>query len=379
MDSLDASIEPVTRRPIFSSWPISLLIHAIFLVILTLFTFSEMIPTLIVLLGSMDNVELETSFLSLHIHSLASFDPVVDEGDFAQSEAVAIPETDGRLIELPDPTPASDSTFESRNMDVSIQSLLGIGQQSTLKIGRSTSHIRDTLTGRPAVAKARLLEKYGGSKESEKAVHLAVQWFAQHQVEDGSWSFTHHTICNGQCDHPGNFGIARNGATAIALLLFLRAGHTHQSGDYREHVKRGLQYLVSNINKENSGSIDVKGSWHEMQGTMYSHCLATIALCEAYAMTEVSWLRAPAQAGVDVLARSQNRTNGGWRYTPGDRGDTSVVGWALMALKSAQVGGLEVPEETLKRFYRFLGRVSSNQGSTYGYMAPEKNIWLRSY
>ena len=40
---------------------------------------------------------------------------------------------------------------------------------------------------------------------------------------------------------------------------------------------------------------------------------------------------------------AQNPNIGGWRYTPGvESGDTSVVGWQVMALKSAQMAGLAV-------------------------------------
>ena len=106
---------------------------------------------------------------------------------------------------------------------------------------------------------------------------------------------------------------------------------------------------------------------------MYSHSLSTIALCEAYAMSGDSFLRPFAQSGLDFLVRSQNRLDGGWRYAPGAPGDTSAVGWAVMALKSGKIAGLSVPDDTFARTNRFLDRVSSGRGTSYGYMAPDKN------
>ena len=101
---------------------------------------------------------------------------------------------------------------------------------------------------------------------------------------------------------------------------------------------------------------------------MYAHGQAAIALCEAYALTQDSKLRGPAQLAVDYIVKAQH-SRGGWRYAPGQPGDTSVVGWQLMALRSAQMGYLEVPPEVFERANQFLDQVKTDSvGSTYGYM-----------
>ena len=66
-------------------------------------------------------------------------------------------------------------------------------------------------------------------------------------------------------------------------------------------------------------------------------------------MTQDRELREPAQKAIDFIVKSQDPRRGGWRYQPQDGSDTSVTGWQLMALKSAQMAGLEVPEETLRK------------------------------
>jgi len=61
---------------------------------------------------------------------------------------------------------------------------------------------------------------------------------------------------------------------------------------------------------------------------------------------------------------------GGWRYTPGQKGDTSVVGWQVMALASGKSAGLPVPAQTLIGVRRFLNQVTPDEGVTYGYDKP---------
>ncbi len=72
---------------------------------------------------------------------------------------------------------------------------------------------------------------------------------------------------------------------------------------------------------------------------MYSHGLATIALCEDYGMSSDKTVGEHAQKAINFIQAAQNTKTGGWRYHPGDEGDTSVVGWQLMALKSAKWPG----------------------------------------
>ena len=69
---------------------------------------------------------------------------------------------------------------------------------------------------------------------------------------------------------------------------------------------------------------------------MYSHGLATIAMCEAYGMTQDKTVGASAPESGQLHSSRQNPKSGGWRYHPGEEGDTSVLGWQLMALNSAK-------------------------------------------
>ena len=228
----------------------------------------------------------------------------------------------------------------------------------------------DGLSGRGAKARGGLVKKYGGTPASEQAVAAALKWLAEHQLYDGGWSFNHTRApsCGGQCRNPGRREEARIGATAMALLPFLGAGQTHnKSGKYKATVKNGLYFLVTKMKRTPQG-----GNMWEPGGRMYSHGLASIVLCEAYAMTHDKGLHQPAQAAVNFICYAQDPVGGGWRYQPRQKGDTSVVGWQIMALKSGHMAYLRVPPITVKKAFQFLDSVQADSGAKYGYTGPGK-------
>jgi len=139
------------------------------------------------------------------------------------------------------------------------------------------------------------------------------------------------------------------GVTGLALLAYLGAGYTHLSKDefpdpmnpgrilrFGEAVKSGLKWLLTCQDSE--GCIGPRGTKF-----IYNHSIATLALSEAYGMSMTQLFRGPAQQAIDFLISAQNPDRA-WRYTtrPGDN-DTSVTGWAVMALKSTELSELNVP------------------------------------
>lgn len=221
------------------------------------------------------------------------------------------------------------------------------------------------LGGRGEQARKALVARGGGNKASEAAVGGGLKWLAEHQMPDGGWSFRMdlHPNCKGQCRNAGTqYPNDRAAATGLALMPFLGAGQTHEKGQYRKVVNTGLTFLVSQMNAE--------GSFAKNEGRMYSHGIASIVLCEAFAMTKDNRLFEPAQLSINYICRAQDPIGGGWRYGFQDPGDTSVVGWQLMALKSANLGYLKVPGVTIQKTIKFLDFVQSDGGAFYGYTEP---------
>jgi hypothetical protein len=232
-------------------------------------------------------------------------------------------------------------------------------------------------SGRSAATKDLLVKEGGGNGPSEAAVAAGLHWLAVHQDDNGRWSLDGFHSCARKtpslssarfvCTCSGQGMRNDTAGTAFGVLPFLAAGVTHKSRngmteDYTKNVEAALHYLVVNQDKKNG----------DFGGGMYAHGLATIAMCEAYGLTGDQALKASAQRGLDYIVWAQDKRSGGWRYNPHESGDTSVVGWQVMALKSGQLAGLNVPNPTLAEATRWLNSVQTdNYGSGYGYTGPQ--------
>jgi len=209
--------------------------------------------------------------------------------------------------------------------------------------------------------------KYGGTPETEAAVERGLAFLAKIQFPDGHWSLSR--LPRSMPGDDKTFGLGEmNGdtaATAMSLLAFLGAGYTHQEPKYKDTVGRGLRWLIGN--QLSNGQLFRSETDSTLYTQFYGHGLATIALCEAYGMTRDPALRGPAEKAIDYILRSQSPDYGGWRYVPRKETDTSVTGWQLMALKSAQMAGLRVPGDAFGGVARWLDRAQVDDGARYVY------------
>jgi hypothetical protein len=188
-------------------------------------------------------------------------------------------------------------------------------------------------------------------------VSLGLGWLSRQQRPDGHWELHQGYPDAGQIR-------TSTGATALALLAFLGAGHTHHDGPYKEKVGKGLWWLLS-IQKKNGDFYDIDREGDA--ASFYSHGQATIVLCEAYAMTRDADFQQPIRDALAYICDAQHPTTGGWKYRRRSEGDLSVFGWQIMALQSARMAGLEVPPEVLDRASQFLDLVHEEKGARYRY------------
>ncbi|MHC4819717.1 MAG: prenyltransferase/squalene oxidase repeat-containing protein [Planctomycetota bacterium] len=215
----------------------------------------------------------------------------------------------------------------------------------------------------------RNLRAGGGSGRTEQAVALGLKWLAAHQDvdADGRWDvagFMKHDPNDDRCAGAGSprYDV---GVTGLALLAFLGAGYTdrgsRQQNPYAKNVQMGLRFLLTA--QDTNGCFGPRASQH----FMYNHAIATLALCEAYWMTRNPRYKAPAQAGLRYLMRARNPYMA-WRYgvRPGEN-DTSVTGWAVMALKSGKYAGLDVDPDAFTGARQWIDKMTHPQTGRVGY------------
>ncbi len=227
--------------------------------------------------------------------------------------------------------------------------------------------------------KKNLVARGGGGADTEDTVLAALKWLARHQNPDGSWSVTKFDC--GKCAPNLGEEAQQAGVTGLALLAFLGAGYSHLSKDkydgigFGDVVRKALQWFMSHQDPE--GCIGGRDS----EKYMYGHLVCALALTEAYGLTGSNLFKDQAQKAVDFTIAAQNPGKG-WRYSYqcGDN-DSSVTGWAVALLKSAEIAGLFFPksgydgarnwfdEVTEESYYR-VGYTAKNTGKVY---IPKQN------
>ena len=205
--------------------------------------------------------------------------------------------------------------------------------------------------------RARVLERLGGTEESEEAITRALDWFSKNQEPDGRWSINKH---GGQKGHD----VA---STSFALVCYFGWGakHNDPASPYHETVNKGLNWLLKQV-KDNG---DLTGG---LGNGMYDQGIATLALAEAYGLTKDEKLREPLEKAVEFVVKAQNKTHGAWDYRPNtNRKDSSVSGWQLMALNSARLAGIKIENRSFDLAGVWLDQVSSgDHKGKYGYDNP---------
>ena len=211
-------------------------------------------------------------------------------------------------------------------------------------------------------ARRQALLAWGGSDATEAAVAAALGWLAGAQSADGRWDASRYAAgrvvgpsLSAQGGHgPESGRSSDHGVTGLAILAFLAAGHTPESGAYADVVSSGVQFLVRR--QAADGSLAGPAAFF---AELYCHGMATLAVAECHALTGDAMLKPVLRRAIDYTVSRQHPATGGWRYAAGDRGDTSQLGWQLMALASSRQLGLPDAFAAERASRRFLDSVTT--------------------
>jgi len=241
-----------------------------------------------------------------------------------------------------------------------------ISDVSRILLANGTRLAPGTVQGRDLENRTLLLREGGGTMQSEEAVERGLIWIASHQsVVDGSWGTDTFALA-GHCNCPDEGRKHDIAGTAFGLLPLLAAGNSHRQGRFRVSVDAGLNFLATHQMAE--GNFVTTPAF-----APYENALATLALCEDYAMTKDSkddkYLLA-ARKAVYYIINTQS-PYGGWGYEPRSLSpDTSATLWQIIALKTAINAGIYVPKETFDPMDNYLELVCERSSPGYWYKPP---------
>ena len=154
--------------------------------------------------------------------------------------------------------------------------------------------------------------------------------------------------------------------TGLAALALLSLGHApaasaddSDAAPEAHALRRALDLVLSDRWPDDEGYL---GSRDESK--MYGHGIVTLLLAESLGMAaddeQDARIRARLVAATELILRSQQVPKpepyrGGWRYDPTTaQSDLSITAWQVIALRSAQSAGVEVPAAAIDLAVGFL-------------------------
>jgi hypothetical protein len=249
-----------------------------------------------------------------------------------------------------DPELNADSPFNDKGLN----DIIGIGGGAGGKFGNRGGGNRNS--------------RAGGGSGVEQSIKDGLEWLKHHQSPDGSWDSDGFMANCGKiapgsvCTGPGE-SVHDVGLTGLALLAFMGDGHTTTQGPYRDVVARGLKWLKEQQDPD-TGLLGEKIG----HSYMYNHAIATLAICEAYYFSKSPTIKRTAQDAVNLISQARV-PYGAWRYhfPPEGDNDTSITGWMVFALKSAEEAKLEIDKEAFVGARTWLDEVTDPATGRAGY------------
>ena len=171
-----------------------------------------------------------------------------------------------------------------------------------------------------------------------------LQYLVKSQIAEGRWN-----------EMP--YG-AEPAVVGLAIVAMLAHGDDPNNGPYAFVIKRGLDYILKQMNNT-TGYIG---------RSMYNHGFATLTLAEAYGHVNDDRIGPALEKAVRLITSSQARNPmSAWRYSPESvDADTTVSGAQMVALFAARNAGIAVPEDAIQKGIAFFLKCQTPEGG-FGY------------
>lgn len=187
--------------------------------------------------------------------------------------------------------------------------------------------------------------------QTEGSINKALAFLARTQSRDGSWRT--------QSGY-GNYPCAM---TALAGLALLADGNTPVEGKYAVNVRRAVDYILQQAQRNANGLIAVTA---EEQQPMYGHGFSMLFLGEVYGMerdtARQKRIEDVLKKAIKLVARSQSAA-GGWLYTPDSGGDEgSVTVTQIQGMRSCRNAGLKVPKKVIEGAIKYIEKSTNPDG-----------------
>lgn len=199
-------------------------------------------------------------------------------------------------------------------------------------------------------------------------VNSGLNWLVKEQQKDGSWH-----------DRLGQSDVR---CTSMAGLALLMEGSTAAKGKYAENIKLAIEWLTRQCHEgEDDGLMGPKNQ-QGRNGYTGAHAMALTFLASAYAREDKSdakglearlarvrqrEMEAVLKRAVRFSVRAQTGS-GGWGLATGQDGqeNTEATLPQIQALRAAELAGIDVPKETMKKAYAYLeGATTKGGGVVY--------------
>ena len=194
-------------------------------------------------------------------------------------------------------------------------------------------------------------------KPLSEAVKKGLTFLAKGQHSDGGWGqgggWRTGAKNNGRVEGPNTADPSDIGDTCLALLAFFRAGHTATEGEYKDSVKKGLQFVFERVEKSDGKDLyvtDVRDTQVQSKiGPFADTFLATLMLSElkGHAGPDDARLAKCLDKALDKVAKNQKEDgtyagNDGWA-------PVLSQGLATKCLTRARQNGAAVGDELIAR------------------------------